>query len=404
MDQDFEDSLVRRTSRTVSACPYSITRPGRDITFFLLTRFLTVIHTSSSAKSCKRPRSDASFDLDVENIDPNSVSPSKKIKTSDGALDKPSIPSKFVLAKAQQPLKDAIGSRHETNRPSLPHARSGPSSLTASRALRGRRGGILSRRRVSSSPFTRIDPPSSSLSSNTPNGLPFSIDAALSASMPSRTPDHDAIDTTTLDAPMPHGWFFQIHEDTAEEELGNLVQFSTETLDISDDENRAREKDYRGKENIPPSELPISGNVDTTLLVLHTAVAPVLRKDMMTDDVRTPLGSLKASDFYPEGCDASSVVIVHDKVLDENGPSRFAFNSMAQFDGNPSPVESLTGNQDAWKELLAKVESEKSEVDGTVSLAHNKESFPNKEQAPAFDIWESESAQGQDQDSEYAKA
>ncbi|KAG0637194.1 hypothetical protein HOY80DRAFT_974087 [Tuber brumale] len=54
--------------------------------------------------------------------------------------------------------------------------------------------------------------------------------------------------------PIPDSWIFDIYEDTEEETLQNLVEFSTHTLDISDNEETSGELDL-GKENIPPSRL-----------------------------------------------------------------------------------------------------------------------------------------------------
>ncbi|PWW71836.1 hypothetical protein C7212DRAFT_287390 [Tuber magnatum] len=53
--------------------------------------------------------------------------------------------------------------------------------------------------------------------------------------------------------PIPDSWIFDIYEDSPEETLQNLVEFSTHTLDISDNEDTG-ELDL-GKENIPPSRL-----------------------------------------------------------------------------------------------------------------------------------------------------
>ncbi|KAG5918179.1 hypothetical protein E4U61_001988 [Claviceps capensis] len=53
------------------------------------------------------------------------------------------------------------------------------------------------------------------------------------------------------------GWFFDIHEDTPDEEMTNMLQHRTCTLDISSDEEieqrESREKaEGRDKENVPP--------------------------------------------------------------------------------------------------------------------------------------------------------
>ena len=86
---------------------------------------------------------------------------------------------------------------------------------------------------------------------------------------------------------------------------------SATILDISDDESKAKSNSDRGKENVDPNEVhaPV-----TRSMAASTAVkaAKVTRKDMMTDEPRTPLGDLNACDYYAEGLDATSVVLVQD--------------------------------------------------------------------------------------------
>ena len=91
---------------------------------------------------------------------------------------------------------------------------------------------------------------------------------------------------------------------------------SATILDISDDESKAKNFADRGKENVDPNEVsaPVTRSMAATASVLK---APrVTRKDMMTDEPRTPLGDLNASDYYGEGLDATSVVLVQDEVAE----------------------------------------------------------------------------------------
>lgn len=124
---------------------------------------------------------------------------------------------------------------------------------------------------------------------------------------------------------MPKGWFFEIHEDTPEQEAANLMEHSASVLDISSDddaETKAKNEDLlRGKENIPPPGFTIS----QSHAVLPNALddgeeteieepvkRPRLRKitqDAMEED-RRPLGDLPPSDFYGNGCDATSYVTI----------------------------------------------------------------------------------------------
>lgn len=123
---------------------------------------------------------------------------------------------------------------------------------------------------------------------------------------------------------MPKGWFFEIHEDTPEQEAANLMEHSASVLDISSDDDvdtkQRNEEQERGKENIPPLDFllsqprvhsPAEESLDE-VKVEEPVKRPRLRKfvqDAMEED-RRPLGDLVASDFYAEGCDASSYVTV----------------------------------------------------------------------------------------------
>lgn len=121
---------------------------------------------------------------------------------------------------------------------------------------------------------------------------------------------------------MPKGWFFEIHEDTPEQEAANLMEHSASVLDISSDDDVAtkqrNEEQERGKENIPPPDFLLSqprvhsSEVEVEIAIEETVKRPRLRKiaqDAMDED-RRPLGDLAPSEFYGEGCDASSYVTV----------------------------------------------------------------------------------------------
>ncbi len=128
---------------------------------------------------------------------------------------------------------------------------------------------------------------------------------------------------------MPKGWFFEIHEDTPEQEAANLMEHSAAILDISSDddlETKKRNEDLeRGKENIPPPDFLMSQaraqassvdametGLESESLVQEPVKRPRLRdlvQDAMDED-RRPLGDLQPSEFYGEGCTASSYVTV----------------------------------------------------------------------------------------------
>lgn len=189
----------------------------------------------------------------------------------------------------------------------------------------GKRMGILSRRRAQ-----RPDPPAFSQKT----AVPFSLDAALRGTIPSysgslrqnkpksrstaassnsSSSGSNAAQDFFIPTPdMASFWSFDIHEDTPEQEMTNLLQHGTCTLDISSDEefesraNRDR-AEGRDKENIPPPEdvsqtssarggpLPETVEIDEDVLLLKG---------------RGPLAEMNVTDYYAEGCDSSSVFIV----------------------------------------------------------------------------------------------
>jgi len=365
----------------------------------MLTLQLAVSATPSSLKRNAPQEFD---DHDSENIDPSIfLSSNKKSKNSDIDLVKPNKASHFVLTntlstpsainrpiitpakllkrKAEVPSTPVVPDRAAKSR------RVGPSSAptVTGRSPKSKRIGILSRRRVSSSPFTRVDPPAFS-KGGSHGGVPFSLDAALSGTVSSYKPVQP-VDVPTLEESIPKTWIFDIHEDTAGEEASNLMNHYTLTLDISsDDESRAAAKDDRGKENIPP----VDG------LVYSSAAVTTLRADMMTDEPRSPLGTLDAKDFYAEGCDASSYIIVpaekdvnqvKEKVITATEPNEVS--SMIE-----PTINTGVEHADGWREFLAQVEQSKCDSKSASNTSIDIQS-PSAFQ-PEIEIWESESAKG----------
>ena len=379
---------------------------------------------NASAKRRRAPEEDFP-EFDSENVDPLLLSPSKKAKGHDGAPAKPPRPQQYVL-KANgtsysapthaAPRVILTPKRHGLSTSAAKPASSAPA--VAGRSPTKKRAGILSRRRVSASPFTRVDPPAFGLagpgaSASAGNGLPFSIDAALSGTVPTAQPPPAAPPLAAEPAPvelpgavprddMPRAWLFDIHEDTPDEELGNLMEFSTQTLDLSsDDERTARAREARGKENVPPENL-----ASTTPAVASAAAS---RKDQMTDEPRTPLADLDAREFYAAGCDANSFVIVPAEPEDaEAEKARFAFAEMVKEEvRTPCPVDGQGENQDAWQSLLARVDAGALAGDVATPLAEAPvvdgsagSEGPDAGSPPPIEIWESESAKDESEDKE----
>ncbi|KAF1836110.1 hypothetical protein BDW02DRAFT_257321 [Decorospora gaudefroyi] len=300
---------------------------------------------SPAPSTGKRQRAPEIYeDVDSENMDPAVFnSPTKKSKTSnsnDAGYVKPAQFSLFTSPTATPPMpsiRKALSSPNTAKSTPITNSRGSP---------KNKRLHAISKRRASSSPFRRVDPPSFTQSSPS---LPFSIDAALSGSIPSYTPKAPCVAATpastpvhvsTLDECMPKGWFFDIHEDTAEQEAANLMEHSASVLDISSDddvETKARNED-RGKENIPPPDFCASQQprlqavgADADAGEETEIEGPVQKQrarrfrafvqDAMDED-RKPLGDLAPSEFYAEGCDASSYVTVDVGMERPSGLSR----------------------------------------------------------------------------------
>ena len=85
-------------------------------------------------------------------------------------------------------------------------------------------------------------------------------------------------------------------------------------LGISDDESKSvhrKSSSDRGKENIDPNEVTAPM---TRSMAAAAATAQDQKEVKMTEkeDFRSPLGDLNPAEYYAEGFDATSVVLVHD--------------------------------------------------------------------------------------------
>lgn len=270
---------------------------------------------------------------DTENIDP--VIFSKRSKGADNSFfpSKDSFikPASFILTKSASSNDVSVRSTPKATANPRPRSylnpkspakintgitKSTPLSAPAGRSpTRGKRSGILSSRRRTGG-HCRVDPPAFGLSSK--SAAPFSLDAALKGTIPSYTSRKSSSSlgapSTPLDVRSLHepeskaSWDFVIHEDTPEQEMTNLLQHSTCVLDISSDEeteSRRQRERAEGKENVPP--------VDDISQTTRTRAARQAAADadaMVFEKERRPLGEMDAREYYSEGCDESSVIIV----------------------------------------------------------------------------------------------
>jgi len=110
------------------------------------------------------------------------------------------------------------------------------------------------------------------------------------------------------------------------------------TLDISSDEENARqERSDRGKENVPPPDDVSQTSIQATMAEPSMgSLKQRLTGDIDACDIdRAPLGEMSAKDFYAEGCDHDSIILIPadadsiDEEQDE-GPVASTFDSSAE--------------------------------------------------------------------------
>lgn len=116
---------------------------------------------------------------------------------------------------------------------------------------------------------------------------------------------------------MPASWDFEIYEDSPEEEASNLMEHSTQSLDLSsDDELTKAQRDDRGKENEAPEgyDAPTASRQTSPALPAPTRVKKtefVRRKiTEMDDGERSPLSDLDTDEFIPEGLTKDAHIIL----------------------------------------------------------------------------------------------
>jgi hypothetical protein len=259
--------------------------------------------STPSAPSLKR-RHASPDNSDSENVDPNVLKSLNKRKRTDFEDDVTTskfaryslttIPSAKTHPLAPSTLTPQLDTRKVVAPTSAPAA--------AGRSpTRSKHQGHLSRKRLA--------PPRLSTKS-----LHLSIATALNETLP--PPRSKKI--RTIEESTPKSWFFDIHEETEEQQEYTVNEWtmtqSATVLDISDDETKVKDRADRGKENVPPSGVPVPSVTTSHLSTSRNVLTS--RKDMMTDEPRTPLGDLNVADYYPEGLDASSVVLVQDDVME----------------------------------------------------------------------------------------
>ncbi|KAJ8071183.1 hypothetical protein OCU04_001522 [Sclerotinia nivalis] len=398
----------------------------------------------------KRKATTYESDDDSENVDPLTFGSPKRSKAVDATKDSFSKPTNFFLINAppsptdaalSSPLKptksinqrNILQPRFQTPKVTTSVPKSTPLTAPAGRSPTRKRVGILNNRRRTSTPITRVDPPK--FSTPKPSGLSFSIDAALSGTIPSygaRQLQRQALSSKSISTPsskpyVSHreipaslhasesksSWFFQIHEDTEEELATNLMEHSTCTLDISsDEESLTRMRDERGKENVPPlddisqtrtsmtafassssTSMSMSRRDDMEIREMKMKVKMQQRKrremeEGVIDVDRSPLGEMRKEDFYGEGCDEKSVFVI----LPDPEPEVLVEDEAEEIIEGPSEQEEQTSEPMTF--TSGKGKGKEIDID---FLMQKKVVEPIEKPEADFVVWESGSAKDENE-------
>ncbi|KAL1303021.1 hypothetical protein AAFC00_003334 [Neodothiora populina] len=280
--------------------------------------------------------SDMEDEFDAENIDPSSLlSSSKRSKTNDGNPLKAassSLSPAFSListpnfsfksnSSTSMPPPSSAPSRRQTPSQRLRANMSSPRVPLTAPAGRSPKAKRDSRGRRVSVPCSRTEPKSIARASSSSSALPFSLDAALAGSLSKPSAPKPAV--KTIEESMPQDWFFDIYEDSPEEEAANLMEHSTLTLDLSsDDESAKLKRNDIGKENVAPPDYEspsissggsraLSETSSVTRSGKHAVTRrKIIKPDEMDDGERSPLSDLETEDFFGSGVGKDDFFVV----------------------------------------------------------------------------------------------
>lgn len=368
----------------------------------------TTAITPNSAPSLKR-RAPSPELSDSENVDPNILDQSGKRKRTanddDVSLSKPSRYSLHIVPSA----KPAVVTPSSTARLDTFQKPATPLSAPAAAGrspTKGKRMGLLQ-------PRKRFGPPS--LGSKAPS---LSITAALNGTLGHKK----AKKLRTIEETKPKSWFFDIFEESEEQQDYKMNEWtmtqSATGLDISDDEGKMQEKTDKGKENVDPNEIYTAPVTRSAATVHISTVSKVSRKDAMLDEPRTPLGDLNPAEFYAEGLDATSVILVHDDAaisaptpasassareevqpeqpaLAEPKPETHPAGTFTFEASEKLPAESFDKEEGIHAILAASKPTWEALQSPVVAVATN-DDFPTGDSG-SIEIWESESAKDEEE-------
>ena len=175
------------------------------------------------------------------------------------------------------------------------------------------------------------------------------------------------------------------------------------SLEISDDEGKTKAED-RGKENVDPEEVnaPITRSMAASL----PKAQRVTRKDLMTDEPRTPLGDLNAADYYADGLDATSVVLVQDDEAVVPEPEAVKAQIVEEaFTAEAVPDATKETNVFTFDAAVTNEKMTTAEVGALLMACTPVRDTETSSEEPiaddgAIEIWESESAKDENEEKE----
>ena len=341
--------------------------------------------TPSSAPSLKR-RAPSPENSDSENVDPSLLDIAGKRKRSafgdDDSLSKRSRLSLDTLSKPR-PFQIDSTPRLDTVIKSITPISAPPAAG---------RSPTKPKRQLLAQPRKRFAPPAFGIKSPA-----VSIGAALSGTLANKKPRK----VRTIEESKSKSWFFDIYEEPEQVQNDRMNEWtlsqSAACMDVSDDESKSREHTDRGKENIDPNEIAAPM---TRSMAAAKAAAEDLKKDLMTDD-RSPLGDLNPANFYAEGLDATSVVLVQEDTSQEketkpapnegqpsvsNADFTFASSEM------PRPETDLS-TDDISAVILSSIPKWEHASEHSLSQEPTQDELA-LQTSDDLEIWESESAKG----------
>ena len=228
----------------------------------------------------------------------------------------------------------------------------------------------------------------------------LSITAALHGTLANKKPRK----IRTLENSKPKSWFFVIYEESEQVQGDRMNEWtisqSATSLDISDDEGKSKEHSDRGKENIDPLEP--SAPVTRSMAAAKVATQE-LKKDIVVDDARSPLGDLDPVHYYAEGLDATSVVLVQEDAVEEEKVAQAqpaveqspAVAEAADFT-HPAPIPDMAIDLDT-ADIGAVILEAQPDWDAETIIEDKIHDEVDGAYAEDIDIWESASAQDENE-------